>query len=214
MKDRVDWAALLATEAKTRPLIRANDLANRYKFPYSSVIVALARQEKRGLVERIYRNLFLNKLATDLDVREIVNLIRPDSYISLDSALLEWGISTQSTVGVTCVSTSYASSIRTHSVRIDFRQIKKDLFWGFTERKGRYHKYKIAEPEKAILDWVYFRLNDGVPVLLDEFQFERIDASRLFQYAKRFPHSVLQCLTPALFEKRFAGQVLPPAVPV
>jgi hypothetical protein len=44
------------------------------------------------------------------------------------------------------------------SIEILYRKISRGLFWGFLEKKGRYASYKIAEPEKALLDWIYFRL--------------------------------------------------------
>jgi len=44
------------------------------------------------------------------------------------------------------------------SIEILYRKISRGLFWGFLEKKGRYASYKIAELEKALLDWIYFRL--------------------------------------------------------
>jgi hypothetical protein len=38
--------------------------------------------------------------------RDFVSAIDAHSYVSLDSALLEWGVSNQSPIGVTCVTTS------------------------------------------------------------------------------------------------------------
>ncbi len=90
---------------------------------------------------------------------------------------------------------------------MDFREIKKELFWGFVDRKTRYSVYRIAEPEKALLDWVYFRINDGLPVQLDELELRQVSSSRLHQYAKKFPRSVLDSLMPALFDKKFADDI-------
>lgn len=207
MKDRIDWAVLLKSEAVTRPFIRADELAQRRQVPYSSVLSALNRQAKRGLLEHVFRNIYFNKLAAGFDPRDLVNVIRPNSYVSLDSALAEWGISTQSPIRLTCVGTSYALTIKTPSVFIDYRRISEELFWGFVDRKTRFGIYRIAEPEKALLDWVYFRINHSLPIQLDELQFQNINPSRLYQYARKFPRSAVDSLMPTLIEKRLCGDL-------
>jgi predicted transcriptional regulator of viral defense system len=206
LKSHVDWASLLASEAKTQAVIRADEIAKKHNLSYASVIAALTRQERRGLAEHVLRNLYLNKLAVGYSSRDFLNAIDPGSYVSLDSALLEWGISTQSPIGLTCLTTSKPRTIRTPSLVIEFRKISEDLFWGFIERKSRYGLYKIAEPEKALLDWVYLGLKGGLPVRLDELQFERLNVGKLLEIAKKFPRSVLEAVIPAVLEKCLTSQ--------
>ena len=74
---------------------------------------------------------------------------------------------------------------------------------GFTEKKGGYATYKIAEAEKALLDWIYFHLKDGLPVEFDEIQFDRLSRSKLVAYAKKFPNTVIQ----SLFFPMLKGQI-------
>lgn len=206
MKVHVDWASLLASEAKTQALIRADEIAKKHNLAYSSVIAALTRQERRGLAEHVFRNIYLNKLAVGYSSRDFVNAIEPHSYVSLDSALLEWGISNQSPIGLTCVTTSKPRTIRTASILIEFRKVSDDLFWGFEERKSRYGIYKIAEAEKALLDWVYLGLKGGLPVQLDELQFQRLNISKLLEIGKRFPRSVFETIIPTVLEKCLPSQ--------
>jgi predicted transcriptional regulator of viral defense system len=208
MNAHVDWASLLAFEAKTQVVLRADDLAQRHRLAYRSVIAALVRQERRGLAEHVVRNIYLNKLAVGYSAKDFVTVIDPHAYVSLDSALLEWGVSSQSPVGVTCVTTSRARTIRTASLLIEFRRIREDLFWGFEERKSRYGVYNIAEPEKALLDWVYLGLKGGFPVPLDELQFERLNIAKLLEIGKKFPRSVFETILPAVLEKCLAAQVV------
>ena len=72
------------------------------------------------------------------------------------------------------------------------------------EKDASYGTYKTAEPEKALLDWIYFSRNDGLPVPLDELQFEKVSRSRLLDYAKKYPSTVRKTLYFALLEKQFA----------
>lgn len=209
MKVHLDWALLLASEAKTQAVIRADEVAKKYNLAYPSVVAALTRQEHRGLVERVVRNIYLNKLAVGYSARDFVSAIVPRSYISLDSALLDWGVSSQSPVGLTCVTSSQPRTIKTASIVIEFRKVNEDLFWGFVDRKSRYGVYKIAEAEKALLDWVYLRLKGGLPVRLDEFEFQRLEVSKLLEMAKRFPRSVLETVIPTVLEKCVRSEAVP-----
>lgn len=198
----MDWVKFLALDSKTKALIQADTLARQHQLSVRSVHAALKRQEQKGIVERVSRNVYINKLARGFDPRELIGVLRPSSYISLESALAEAGISSQLPVLLTCVSASYVREIKPRSVHITFRKIKEELFWGFTEKKGRYLSYKIAEAEKALLDWVYFRRMDALPVSLDELRLELLNRSRLLGYAKKYPKPVQQVVLCALAEKQ------------
>ena len=201
----MDWVATLAKEAKKNPLIRTRELAVKYSLSNSAVIKALGRQKRRGLLEPLADGTYLNKLAESVTTRDLVNKLVPDSYISLGTALADWGLSTQNPIATTCVSSSRGRKVKSASIDILYRKISPNLFWGFTEKKGRYSPYKIAEPEKALLDWIYFHLQDGAPVQLDEIQFEKLSRSRLVAYAKKFPSTVIQTLFFPLLEGQISG---------
>jgi len=200
----MDWIATLATEAKTSAVLGIRKLAPKYGLSPSAVSKALQRLASKGAIEPLADGVYLNKLTAGYTARDVVNELRPDSYISLDTALAEWGLSTQSPVALTCVSTANARTIRSESVHISYRKIKTDLFWGFLEKKTRYTTYKIAEPEKALLDWLYFHLQDGLPAPLDEIQFHKLDQTKLLEYAKKYPSTVLKALLLPMLEHRAA----------
>ncbi|HEY0701318.1 MAG TPA: hypothetical protein VGD60_00995 [Candidatus Acidoferrales bacterium] len=123
----------------------------------------------------------------------------------MDSALTEWGISTQSPIVLTCVTLKQTPPVNTASARITFRTIKKSLYGGFTDKKTRYGTYKIADAEKAFLDWIYFRRRDRLPAAFDEFEFRHLSRSKLLAYAKNYPALLQQTLYPALLEYPFAA---------
>lgn len=203
--DILDWTATIAREARTSAVLRIRAVASKYAVSPSAVGKAFQRKEKSGLLELLADGIYLNKLTAGYTARDVVNELRPDSYISLDTALAEWGLSTQNPVALTCVGTANARVIRSESVHIAYRKIKSDLFWGFLEKKSRYTTYKIAEPEKALLDWVYFHLQDGLPAPLDEIQFHKLNQAKLLEYAKKYPSTVLKTLLLPMLEYRTAG---------
>jgi predicted transcriptional regulator of viral defense system len=187
----MDWPKVIAEEAKLQPIIRISDLAKRYRLSVTTIQKALSRQVQRGFVERVSPDVYVNKLAR-VDPRELVAVLRPNSYISLESALSEYGISTQLPTLLTCISDSFTRDINTESIHIAFHTIKNDLFWGFTEKKGRYFTYRIAEPEKAVLDWIYIRRQDSLPTATDEFNLDGLDRKRFLDYVEKYPSSVKQ----------------------
>lgn len=190
----MDWAKTLQKEASRSAVLRSDELARKYGIAQGVVGNALRRQERRGLVEHVSRRLYVNKLAHEFSARELVGILRPNSYISLESALAEWGISTQSPSSLTCVTTGFPRKFQTASVRIVYRHIGENLFWGFEEKRTRHRAYKIAEPEKALLDWVYLLRQEGLPTALDELNLKAIDGKKLRKYAAKYPKSVQQTL--------------------
>ena len=205
----MDWAATLRKESLRSSILRSDELARRYDIAEAVVGNALRRQERRGLVEHISRRVYVNKLAHDFSARELVSVLRPNAYISLESALAEWGISTQSPSGLTCVTTGFPRKFQSASVNIIYRHISESLYWGFEEKRTRYGTYKIAEPEKALLDWVYLQRQEGLPVALDELSLNAIDRKKLRKYAAKYPNSVQQTLrdVPYAFCRRLSALV-------
>src|SRR5216684_514252 len=194
----MDWIAVLAEEARRNDIILADQWTAKYGIDLKTVSKALSRCAKRGLVERVTHKVFVNKLAPDFVPQDLVNVLRPSAYISLESALRFWGISTQSTALLTCVTTGKPRDFNGKSFALSYRSIAPRLYSAFIEKHTRYGKYLIAEPEKALLDWVYLCLQGGYTPDLDELTFQPIDRPKLIETGKRYPRTVLNLLLPAL----------------
>ena len=202
----MDWVTVLRNEAQTNSVVHADELSRKYKVGPIAVTQALARQQQRGLVEHIGKKIYLNWLAADASPRELVNVLRPKAYVSLETALREYGISTQSPQAVTCVTTERPRQIFTgRTIRIIYRGISPQLYWGFVQKRTRYGNYQLAEPEKAVLDSIYFALQDGILPALDELEFERVSRRKLLDYARRFPNTVYKHLLPVVATRPFAA---------
>jgi predicted transcriptional regulator of viral defense system len=203
----MNWTTILTNEARTNCVLRLDDLARRYKRSEPVIRNALRRQEQKGLVERVSTKLYINHLNQQFSPRDLVNLLRPKSYISLESALVEKGVINQSPSALTCVTPAHPRSYRTKSANIVYRKISPNLYWGYEERTTRYNKYLIAEPEKALLDWIYLNRQEGLPTPLDEFQLQFLSVSKLRQYADKFPRTVQQTINELLLERAFPSEI-------
>jgi hypothetical protein len=188
----MDWAKLIAERAQTSAIIHSDQLAAELKIPATTARRALFRQQGRGLVENVANRFFVNRLALDFSGYELINLLRPESYLSLESVLRNSGISTQSPRDLTCVTTGEPGRFQTSTFSIRYRRIAPHLFWGFHPKRTRYGRYDIAEPEKALLDWIYLLRQEGSIVPTDELDLAPLDLAKLLQYSEKFPKPVRQ----------------------
>ena len=158
VRTQIDWINVLTSEARLTDVVLTGEIAARYKLPTGSTRKALTRLTRRGLLSRVTDDVYANKLVRDIAAADFMRVLRLKSYVSLESALSHWGLSTQSPLALTCVTTGAPKEYRTPEFSISFRTISDRLYWGFIEKQTRYSKYWIAEPEKALLDWIYLSL--------------------------------------------------------
>src|SRR6266566_4794051 len=201
----LDWTKVLTSEARLSDIILVEAIAAKYELPPPSVWKSVSRLADRGLLSRVAKGVYVNRLVRDSAAEDFIKFLRPNSYVSLESALNHWGLSTQSSVALTCVTTGKPKEYRTPEFAITFRTISKRLYWGFVEKQTRYSKYAIAEPEKALLDWVYLCLQTGVAPSLDEIDFNPVDKQKLIKYADKYPGTVRNALTHSLAFEHFAA---------
>lgn len=202
----MNWTTILTEEARNNCIVRTDNLARKHKLSERVVRDALRRYEARGLVERVSTKIYINHFNQQFSPRDLVNVLRPRSYISLESALVERGIITQSPSILTCVTPGYPQSFRGKSVSIVYRKISPELYWGYEEKATRYNKYLIAEPEKALLDWIYLNRQEGLPTPLDELHLQFLIPAKLREYALRFPRTVSETVKDFLVEAAFPSQ--------
>jgi predicted transcriptional regulator of viral defense system len=201
----MNWTTILTEEARENCILRTDELARKRQLSVSIVRNALRRYELRGLVERVSTKIYINHLNQQFSPRDLVNILRPESYISLESALVEKGVITQSPSVLTCVTPGYPQSFRSRSVNITYRKISTDLYWGTEEKATRYNKYRIAEPEKALLDWIYLSRQEGLPTPLDELQLRFLDREKLLHYGERFPRTVREIVKEILVSESLSA---------
>ena len=201
----MNWTTILAEESRRNSILRLEDLVRRYNVQEVVARNALRRYEIRGLVEHISNKIYVNRLNQNFSPRDLVNVLRLQSYISLESALVDRGITSQSPAVLTCVTTEYPKTFRSSSLTISYRKISDNLYWGFEEKRTRYNDYQIALPEKALLDWIYLTRQEGLPTPLDEINFEFLDRQRLREFASRFPRTVQEVVNQVLLGQAVAA---------
>jgi predicted transcriptional regulator of viral defense system len=200
---RLDWVKVLSAEAEVSDVVLVDELAAKYGLSTPSAWKVVSRLKKRGLLSRVSNGVYLNKFVRDASALDFVNLLKPNSYVSLEWAMHHWGISTQSPFSLTCVTTDKSKEYRTPEFAITLRTISKHLFWGFIEKKTRYSNYRIAEPEKALLDWIYLTLQSGLTPRLDELELQKLNIQKLSKYVEKYPKTVRSTLANSLAFEHF-----------
>lgn len=145
-------------------------------IPSSSLKVSLQRLVKKGIIKRICKGYYANPFNLPT-IEEIATQIYYPSYISLESGLFYWGISSQIPHILTMVTIKLPFKINTNFGNIEYRQIKKEYFFSFIKKDNFY----IAEPEKALADYIY--LNKKF-FDISEFHMENIRKNKLKKYIK------------------------------
>ena len=142
------------------------------------------RIKKQGYIESVRRGLY--KLA-DEHIPEVylANKIYEPSYISLEFALSYHGIIPETVYEITSITTKATRRFETLGREYSYRRIKKAAFTGYTIEKQKGLGFRIADPEKAFVDALYYRvIFKEKPI--SRFNKKKIDAKKALRYATLF----------------------------
>ncbi|MCK5135940.1 MAG: hypothetical protein KAR19_09165 [Bacteroidales bacterium] len=120
----------------------------------------------------------------------ISNRIYRPSYISLESALSYYNLIPEAVFIYTGVSTRKTIMFETSLGNYNFRSIKNGLFFGFNLIQLGGYKIRIADPEKAVLDFLYFNKISDMD-MLDGLRINRLEARELIQADKLIAYLAL-----------------------
>jgi predicted transcriptional regulator of viral defense system len=150
----------------------------------------VAQMSKAGWLIRLKKGLYIvmTDISTlgfvDISNLAIAQMLNDESYISFESALQFHGMFDQSLKRIDSVTTQATKSYHVQQTVYTFSHIKQKLYFGFTQTIINNQTVNIAEKEKAILDILYYRVNDyAISLVLekltdykDELDFEKLKA--------------------------------------
>ncbi|MDF1498288.1 MAG: hypothetical protein P1P85_02955 [Patescibacteria group bacterium] len=159
-----------------------NDLMKIFNAKEKSLKVTLSRWTKNGKIIRLRKNVYQlpNKIRED---RKIAFQLYFPCYLSFESALNEYGILSQIPYILTFATTNKSKKIILKSQEIEFRQIKKELFFGYKSQDEIF----VALPEKALADQIYF-VSRGLAVLnFKELDLKNVSWKKFNSLIKFYP---------------------------
>src|SRR5207302_8069909 len=112
------------------------------------------------------------------------------SYVSLYSALADYGVVEEIPHVIYAVSTHLPKKYTTPIGTFHIHQLDKRLVWGYGIKQFSYGSYPIAEPEKAFLDVVYLSLVPRSPIQMVHKRTRKWDLNpgKLKEYATKFEY--------------------------
>lgn len=115
----------------------------------------------------------------------IANRLYSPSYVSFEYALSRYGIIPESVYAVTSATTRVTREFIVNKRSFSYSRIKKQAYRGYkTERAGGMNFF-IAEPEKALADYLYF-VDLKRKALNERLDLRRIRKKALLEYAGLF----------------------------
>jgi predicted transcriptional regulator of viral defense system len=169
-------------ERLNKPFYSIADLEKITSLSRKSLYVTLKRLVDRGILEKvglgIYR-LFTSKTS----VEKIAASLYVPTYLSFESLLSRYGVLNLVPYTITFATTRKTKRITLLGRAIEYRQIKKELFWGYEIKGGIY----TAKPEKAFLDLVYLASKGIASLDLDELDTKKLSSKKVKEFSKKFP---------------------------
>ncbi len=168
-----------------KPYFTATDLEKILGLPRASLYVTLTRLVQAGVLARLRKNVYKLAIAPAESEKAASELYFP-SYLSFESALAKYGILSQIPYTLTFATTRASKKIALADTQIEYRHLKRDLFFGYVLENGIY----IAAPEKALLDELYLVSRGKATLTIEELDLREINVARLEEYAEKFPRYV------------------------
>lgn len=162
----------------------------------------LARWRRQGLVLRLKKGLYvLNKEDRKINPSRpfIASQLLSPSYLSTEYALSFYGLIPERVEDVTSVTTKKTSTFRNDFGTFHYQHIDVSCFVGFKETKDdNGYPFFIAEPEKAIVDFLYLNLfnfsEDDVNIFRESYRFQNLSGlgrQKIKMFAKVFNNKKL-----------------------
>lgn len=127
----------------------------------------------------------------------IANRLYAPSYISFEYALARYGIIPESVYAVTSATTRTTREFIVNNKSFTYSRIKKQAYRGYkTEKIGSMTVF-IAEPEKALVDYLYF-VNLKRKTLNERLNVRKVNKKTVIKYARLFGRKSLMKLVKAV----------------
>lgn len=116
-----------------------------------------------GTLIRLKPGLYITQINPPSET-EIANRLYSPSYISLEYALAFYGILPEMVYTITSLTTKPTRTFSPNHQVYLYRSIQKAAYTGYSLHEQNETSFYIAEPEKALVDYLYFSILDHRPI--------------------------------------------------
>jgi predicted transcriptional regulator of viral defense system len=143
-----------------------------YRWRNKGLIAGL----KKGLYELIFPQ------ETAIPDMAIANKLYEPSYVSLETALSHYSVIPEVAMAVTSITTKSTRQFKNRHGLFIYRTLRPKSFTGYYLEKMGGFEVMLAEPEKAVMDYLYFKARRGETV---DFGAERFDKTVISKMNKK-----------------------------
>lgn len=146
----------------------------------------LSRWAKKGDIIKIQKGLYIfsDKEINDFFLYRIANKLTEPSYISLEMALSYYQFIPESVYGITSITAKKTKTVITTIGTFIYRNMKPNLIFGYHLETLNGTTIKLADPEKAILDFLYLTPELNHPNAIKEMRFNRHQIRSIINWEK------------------------------
>lgn len=193
------------------------DFYNKIKEPVFSVQdlrvaglqilpVQLSQWVRQGYLLKLKNGVYVfAERREQLSVETISHYLYEPSYVSLDRALSIHGLIPEIVYNVTAITSRKTATIKNDFGLFIYRSIKPELFFGYQKNTDGANIYLLAEPEKALLDYLYLNSaristrGDIDELRLNEFELRELNQEKIKTYLQIFKSKKLERLCAWIF---------------
>lgn len=170
-----------------------------FKVSYNNSKSFINRNVKRNRFIKLKNGLYTFSGA-DIPKFVIANKLYTPSYISFETALSYYHIIPETIYTIFSATTKASREFEAQESSFIFHRIKKEAFFGYIPEKIDNTVILIAEPEKALLDYLYFVVLKK-KIFNNRLNIKHISKIKLLKYAKHFKKDKLIQFVKGLYDK-------------
>jgi predicted transcriptional regulator of viral defense system len=150
----------------------------------SSLRQYLSRWKKNGWIGTLKKGLYELKFPEDRRLPDlfIANKMYGPSYVSLETALSHYSLIPEVAMAVMSLTSKTTRRFKNAHGLFVYRSVRPEAMRGYVIEKHNGFDVLIAEPEKALVDYCYFKTLRGRPV---DLAGDRLDKNRIAKLNKR-----------------------------
>lgn len=160
----------------------------------------LSEWQHKGYIKKLRRGyyMFADAPLNEESLFLIANKLYSPSYVSFEMALSYYGLIPEGVYSITSACGKKTTKFKTPIGEFAYRKIKPELLFGYRLQKQTKQRYKIAEMEKAVLDYLY--LNPRITRKADIYEWRfngaeflaKVDMNKFNKYLKAYKNHSLE----------------------
>lgn len=175
------------------------ELADIFSVTKKTAAVFISRNLRGGLFVKLRNNFYILKDSAPSSFF-IANKLYQPSYVSLETALSHYGLIPETVYTITSVTTRPTREFKTPRGVFSYQKIKRSVYAGYVPLRTDDGTVLIAEPEKALADYLYFS-DLKKSSLNDRLALKNINKQKLTRWVQLFDRPRLLKLVQHIYDE-------------